>query len=106
MKIGEALKTWPGIITGVAGALVVLYGGYSHFHTDAEASQHIKEFRDYQELQYQADKNDRVDRHQREINRIEYQLLSDDLSAKEREYLASKKEELRDLIKCIREDTC
>lgn len=104
MKLLTDVKAVLGMIAAVGTAGAVLIAVYSHFHTDAEAAQHVKDFENYQKQQYLADKQDRIDRHKREVNRIEYQLLSEDLSPKQIEYLNSKKTEMRDLIKCIRED--
>ena len=99
------------IITGSVTALAATaYGAYSHFQTDAEANASHSAIRTVvaQNQQQQIDvfKEDRLDRHQREISRIEYQLLSDELTDKQREYLKRKIEELRELIKCIRQDKC
>jgi hypothetical protein len=100
------LKTIAGTIVGLAAAVAVLFAVYSHFHTDAEAAEHVEKFESYQAQQYAADKFDRVDRVEREIDRIDYDLLSDELTLKQIDYLKFKREDLKDKIKCIQEDNC
>ena len=82
------------------------YAVYGHFHTDAEAAVHVLAFEDYQKAQYQADKFDRLDRVQREIDRIDFQLISEDLTSRQREYLESKRRDLEKKMECIRRDEC
>ena len=113
MKWQEIPKVAQWIVV-VIGAVVALsttcWAAYSHFQTDIEANASHAAIRSVvaQNQQHQLDvfKQDRVDRHQREIDRIEYQLISEDLTPEQREYLTSKREELRELIKCIRLDNC
>jgi hypothetical protein len=100
------LKMLAGTIVGIGMACVMLYAVYGHFHTDAEAAQHNEKFESYQEQQYAADKFDRVDRVEREIDRIDYDLLSDELTLKQIDYLKFKREDLKDKIKCIQEENC
>jgi hypothetical protein len=109
MNWQSMLEHWKRItaaVTGTVAVIVILFGIYSHFHTDLEAAEHVAEFTDYKVKQFEAFKLDRIDRHQREVDRIEFRLLSDELSEKERAYLVRKIQQLQDQIKCIREEKC
>ena len=83
---------------------------YGHFQTDAEAlfTHDAIRLDVAQKEQNQLDvyKQSRIDRHQREIDRIEFQLLSDDLTGKQVAYLNRKVSELVQLIACIRRNEC
>ena len=100
------IKAVTSTVAGLAVVVGILWAMYSHFYTDAEAAEHIKEFEGYQQQQYAADKFDRVDRVQREIDRIDYQLLDIDLPQHKREYLMNKRADLVKKIECIRRDEC
>jgi hypothetical protein len=106
MKPPTTITGWTSMITGIAAVLVILFAAYSHFQTDAEAAQHNDKFESYQEQQFVSDKFDRVDRVEREIARIDYQLISDDLTLKQIDYLKFKRADLKDKIKCIQEENC
>ena len=95
-----------GTVVGLAAMVGVMWAMYSHFYTDLEAAEHIEEFRDYQQQQYMADKFEREDRVQEQIDEIDFTLLEEDLPERKREYLKHKREELVDKMKCIREETC
>ena len=85
-------------------------GTYRHFQTDTEAtlargtiiSTHTTDKRAADE-QY---KNDRIDRHMREIRRLEYDLLDEELSQAKREWILRRIEELKETVACIRADQC
>ena len=103
-------KAWAGVVTSLAAVVAICVASYGHFMTDAEAAdQHqqiVQEQESYRAQIYRADKQDRIDRHTREINRIEYQLISEDLTERQRDYLIGKRTELYSLIDCIRKDLC
>lgn len=122
--IGRVPK-WAAWLAGLLGSFSVIGGtawaAYSHFHTDAEAAAGYNKIKQeystmvaevagdlaqYQEKTYTQFKNDRIDRHQREINRIEYQLLDPGLTPQQREYLLRRIQELRETIACIRRGEC
>ena len=90
--------TEPGWLIGLAAIPLIWW---LHRLGDAEAATPVSAA-----FLFYGTEQDRIDRHQREIDRIEYQLISEELTDKQRDYLLSKKQELRDLIKCIREDKC
>jgi hypothetical protein len=100
------IRSVTGTIVGIAAALAILYGVYGHFHTDAEAAEHVEKFESYQVQQLQSDKLKRVDEVQRQIDRYDYQLLEVDLPQHKREYLSHKRNDLTDKIACIQEDNC
>jgi hypothetical protein len=79
---------------------------YGHFHTDAEAAEHVEKFESYQAQQLKSDKLKRVDEVQRDIDRYDYQLLEVDLPQHKREYLSHKRNDLVAKIRCIQEDNC
>jgi hypothetical protein len=100
------LKTIAGTIVGLAAATAVLFAVYSHFHTDAEAAEHVEKFESYQAQQLKSDKLKRVDSVQSQIDRYDYQLLEVDLPQHKREYLTHKRNDLVAKVKCIQEDNC
>jgi hypothetical protein len=110
------MKTWSDISTlvkaitttfvAVVAALAILWGWGGMLQTDAEAQEHVDDFVDYQKQQFKASKYDRVDRVQREIDRIDFQLLTDDLPAKKIKYLDKKRADSEKKIICIQRDEC
>ncbi len=104
--IPGTIKVWTGAFLSLVAAVAIVYGWTSMLHTDAEAQVHKDEFLNYQKQQYRADKADRVDRVQREIDRIDFQLLTDDLPLKKAEYLKNKRADLKAKIECIQKDEC
>ena len=104
--IPTRIKLWgTAFLTTVAIVTTVIIW-VSYLQTDAEAAVHVRAFVDYQEQQYKSDKYDRVDRIVREIDRIDYQLLDEELSDVKRRYLENKRDDLEAKIECIRADTC
>ena len=100
------LTTWISTFLTVVAGAGVIWAWTSLLHTDAEAAIHVAVFESSQEAQYDSRKNDRIDRQQREIDRIDYQLLDTELISTKREYLRRKRAELVAKIACIRADTC
>ena len=109
-ELSTTVKTIAGGVTGAVAILGVVYTGYAHFTTDAEASeahgQITEELHDYQEQQFKADKADRLDRFQREIDRIDYELISESLTAQQREYLKRKRHDIERKMECVEGGKC
>lgn len=105
-EISTTIKVVTGTFVSVAAAGALIYGWVGYLHTDAEASEHVKEFYQYQEQQYKSDKYERIDRVDEKIAEIDFQLLSDDLTERERQYLINKRTDLVAKISCIRSDEC
>ena len=101
-----SLRVWVTTFITVVAGFTIVYNWVGLLHTDVEAAVHVDDFVGYQEQQLQSDKQDRVDRVKREIDRIDYDLLSEDLSARQREYLENKRRDLAKQIECIRRDEC
>jgi len=103
-------KAWAGVVTSVAAVVAICVASYGHFMTDAEAAdQHqqiVQEQESYRAQQYRADKADRLDRFQREIDRIDFQLISDDLPDRQREYLTNKRHDIERKMACVEKDDC
>jgi hypothetical protein len=128
MNILNAVKqtpTWITVLSSTIAGLGVIGGGawatYSHFQTDTEANTSHKEIRaeaeagilnlsnalaQAEQRTYDAFKQDRIDRLERERERVMYQLLSPSLTAQEREFLNNRLDEIKAKVKCIREDKC
>ena len=104
--IPGSLTLWGTSFMTTIAVVSAVWVWVSYLHTDAEAQVHIQEYEGYKVQQYAADKFDRIDRVEREIARIDFQLLSEDLSPKEREFLKNKRLDLMAKIQCIREDKC
>jgi hypothetical protein len=105
-ELSTLVKTIAGTFITVVAALAIVWGWGGLLQTDAEAQEHKDDFNSYQMQQFKSDKYDRADRIQREIDRIDYQLLSADLSSEQRQYLNNKRADLVDKIKCIQRDEC
>lgn len=97
------------IITGAAVA-GILNAGYQHFMTRGEAheehSELVEQIIQNQKTYLERDKNDRLDRHDREIARHERSLIEGNLSERERDFLGREIQRLEKLKECIREETC
>ena len=103
--IPNQAKAWIGAFVALVAVAGMLWS-WMGLHTDAEAARHVDDFVDYKSLQYKADKFDRVDRVQREIDRIDYELLTTELSQKQKDYLKTKRGDLVKKIECIQKDEC
>ena len=99
-----------GLVAVIGGliALAVYWDGWTVTEAEAgQAHQQIQQkFESYQKQQYRADKADRLDRFQREMDRIDYQLISEDLTPHQREYLTNKRRDIEHKIQCVENDTC
>jgi hypothetical protein len=113
----QALSRAQKVLTGIAASLAAVVAiagfvaaGYSHFMTDVEAQEQHQEitddFQDYQKQQYVADKQDRLDRVQREVDRLEYDLLDAELTVEQREYKKRLINRQEAKTVCIQEDKC
>ena len=107
------VKAWTGAFLSVVAVGVVLWNWGGLLHTDAEAQVHVDDFVDYQtrqlaadERSYKSDIRDRADRVQREIDRLDYQLLDENLARNKRTYLTNKRTDMVNNIACIRDETC
>ena len=115
------MKAWLDKLNQVKGALtavvaiiaatIALWAYWDRwFVSEAEAGEeHAKiqnQFESYQQQQYRAHKSDRLDRFKREINRIDYQLLSQQISAQQREYLQNQRKDVMRKIDCVEKDEC
>lgn len=94
-----------------AGLVAVGHETYEHFYTREEAENEHQEIIEVIKAEQQADrmrvKNDRIDRHDREIARLERDLQTDGtLSPEEKSYIVREISRLEDLKKCIRSDSC
>ena len=105
-NIPNAVKTWGSAFLVLVAVVTTLLVWASYLHTDAEAFVHIQDFESYQEQQLKSDKFDRVDRVEREIVRLDYQLLDTELAKEKRDYLTRTRADLVEKIKCIRDGTC
>jgi hypothetical protein len=105
-NIPNSIKAWATAFVALAAVFALAWGWIGYLHTDAEAQEHVEDFQDYQMQQFKSDKYDRADRIQREIDRIDFQLLSDDLLPRERNYLENKRADLVNKIVCIQRDEC
>jgi len=105
-NIPDRVKNWGGAFLTLVAVSGVLFAWGSLLQTDAEAQEHINDFHSYQQQQLKSDKNERVDRIELQTNDIDFRLLSDNLSEKEREYLKNQRQDLKDKQKCIQDDTC
>lgn len=124
MKWADLLDNWKritGVVTGTVAVILILYGIYSHFTTDAEAQmQHEDLQEEHTELQqhteqveqglvsalnqlsFNADRAE-IGRSRREINRINFMLENTaDLSTAARDDLEADKKFYEDLIACIK----
>ena len=104
--IPDRVKNWGGAFLTLVAVSGVLFAWGSLLQTDAEAQEHVNDFYSYQQQQINSDKNDRVDRVQEQIRRIDFQLLSKGLTDVEREYLKNQRQDLKDKEKCIQDNTC
>ena len=104
--IPDRVKNWGGAFLTLVAVSGVLFAWGSLLQTDAEAQEHVNDFHSYQQQQINSDKNDRVDRVQEQIRRIDFQLLSKELTDVEREYLKNQRQDLKDKEKCIQDNTC
>ena len=104
--IPDRVKNWGGAFLTLVAVSGVLFAWGSLLQTDAEAQEHVNDFHSYQQQQLTSDKNDRVDRVQEQIRRIDFQLLSNELTDVEREYLKNQRQDLKDKEKCIQDNTC
>lgn len=106
-KTVQALSATVGAIIVIGGAVIA---SYTHFQTASAAEKQHKDI--YEEIdknqkaQMARFKNDRVDRHTREIKRLEYKLLSEELTDKQMDYIRMQIKELNATIQCIREEKC
>jgi hypothetical protein len=109
-KIPKTIQWLVIVIGGVSALSATAYGVYGHFQTDIEANASHTAIKSVvaqnQQKQIDVFKQDRIDRHVREIKRIEYKLISEKLTIRQVDYLNSQKLELRDTIACIRAGTC
>ena len=103
-------KAWAGVVTSLAAVVAICVASYGHFMTDAEAAdQHqqiVQKQESYQAQQYRADKADRLDRFQREMDRIDFNLISDELTERQREYLTNKRRDIERKMSCVEKDDC
>jgi hypothetical protein len=95
-------------IIAALAALAVYWDGWTVSEVEA-AQEHEKitqRFESYQAQQYRADKADRIDRFQREIDRIDFQQISDELTERQREYLTNKRRDIERKMTCVEKDDC
>lgn len=106
----KELSTGVQLLSGTAVALATLVGmgavGYDHFHTDAEAAEHVKDFESFQIQQRKERKIDRVELLKLKKAEIDYQLLSNDLNELQRQYLTNQRSDLDKQIRCIETGEC
>jgi hypothetical protein len=105
-ELSTLVKAVATTFIALVAALAIIWGWGGLLQTDAEAQEHKDDFVDYQQQQFKASKYDRVDRVQREMDRIDFQLLTDDLPQKKVKYLEKKRADSVDKIKCIQRDEC
>jgi len=110
------LNTWSKLelilaaIIAFGGAWTVLSGVYSHFQkAEAARQQHalIEQHQiEYEKAQFKALKQDRVDRLERENQRIRRELANPNIEPWEREQAVEDKADNQEKITCIRKDEC
>lgn len=103
------MKLWQKIVAGATGftvlvaAINIVVGWASEIQYDKEAqiwrSDHVL-------TEAQKFKADRIDRVQRENDRLEYDLLDNTLSVEQRQFKTRQIEKNDKKIECIREGTC
>jgi len=113
----KARPKWQQVAGGIAAIVAVLsflIGGFVKGYAHFEKTRHAQDARGVivaahsEDMSDQADayKRDRLDRHLREIRKLEYDLLDENLSDAKREWILRRIEELNATIVCIRADQC
>lgn len=98
------------MLSGTIAAVLFMVGagatGYQHFHTDAEAAEHVKDFQSYQLQQRTERKIDRVEILEIKKAEIDFQLLSNELSVKQEDFLKNQRSDIQKKIDCLNAGDC
>lgn len=100
----DKLPKWKSILSSVVALGAMVWVGYSHFTTDAEAAEA------HQQIEQRVDaafNKLRVDEARREIRRLELRLLEDeDMRPAVKEQIQRDIADLKKMIRCVEDKIC